>query len=81
MPFYKKKPLVIEAKQFTGENWEEIAQFCPRVKSGPDNAIVVLTDVGEVCGVAGDYVVKTEHGDFLLWSRDGFERVYEVSNL
>ena len=25
---YRKKPVVIEALQFNGENWDEISDFC-----------------------------------------------------
>lgn len=28
MPLFRKKPVVIEAVQWTGDNWEELIDFC-----------------------------------------------------
>lgn len=81
---YRKKPVVVEAIQFTGEpdNLAMISEF-----SGADIAvswidpitpkIVVKTLEGTLQARSGDYIIKGVHGEFYPCKPDIFKETYE----
>ena len=77
---YRKKPVVIEAVQWTGKNWEEIEQFCTalRHQSLCDKSLVIDTLEGTIVASVGDYVIKGVAGEFYPCKPDIFEKTYEA---
>lgn len=91
MGFYKKKPVVIEAIQWTGQNLSEIEQFvgdklkytiCDSAwKVGKGLPIIlnmrIETLEGEHIVSVGDYIIKGVQGEFYPCKPDIFVSTYE----
>lgn len=80
MPMFRKKPVVIEAIQYTGENKAEILAFA--TKSYPDHdhgtdSIYIGTLEGDHCASVGDWIIKGVKGEFYPCKPDIFEATYE----
>lgn len=79
---YIKKPVVIEAVPWTGNNVEEIIEFC-----GSDNAMIqdeyfvtklyILTLEGRMEANVGDYIIKGVAGEFYPCKQSIFNKTYE----
>lgn len=76
---YRKKPVTIEAVQWTGENISEICDFTHKEKSD-------IFCIGHLCietleGVhlasIGDYIIKGVKGEFYPCKPDIFAQTYE----
>jgi len=81
MTFYKKKPLVIQAVQWTSENNIEILNFCSRcyiTSSGKTKDLVITTLEGDMSAAIGDYVIKGVKGEFYPCREDIFDLTYET---
>ncbi len=85
---YRKKPVVIEAIQFTGDNWGEIQEWmyqsgskrfktCGVDKDGEVITIIIKTLEGEMTANIGDYIIKGVNGEFYPCKPDIFEKTYE----
>lgn len=78
---YRKKPVVIDAIQWTGENWEEIADFITPDYYGdihPDQVeILINTLEGDHTASKGDWIIKGVKGEFYPCKPDIFEMTYE----
>lgn len=82
---YRKKPVVIEAVQWNGENFQQIDEFTGgnkvhRVGSwdkSVDNSIVIPTLEGDHRALVGDYIIKGVQGEFYPCKPDIFEQTYE----
>lgn len=90
---FRKKPVVIEAKQFTGRNVSEIAFFMgthPLQASVPPSSmehdtdippegysIIIPTSEGNMRAIKGDYIIKGVKGEFYPCKPDIFELTYE----
>lgn len=83
MPKYRKKPVVVEAVQFTGENLQEIAEFVSGsveqtrfydIKLG---ALTIHTLEGDMRANPGDYIIKGIKGEYYPCKPDIFEQTYE----
>ncbi len=84
MTFYRKKPVVIEALQFTGNNFFEIAKFIghgEEILSNLDlhdtDAPVIRTLEGSMATSIGDWVIKGVKGEFYPCKNDIFKLTYE----
>lgn len=85
MPKFRKKPVIIEAIQFTGENFDEIKSFCPEAEQfySPNFCPVTIgikTLEGEMKAGEGDYIIKGVHNEFYPCKPDIFEKTYEPVN-
>lgn len=79
MPKFRKKPVVIEAVQFTGDNNEEIREFVGQ--SGfVDRASLwkIATLEGAMTASFGDWIIKGVNGEFYPCKPDIFEKTYEA---
>ena len=79
---YKKKPVIIEAVQWTGENHKEIDEFITmanRTKIG-STKISINTLEGIMTADIGDYIIKGVQGEFYPCKPDIFEQTYEEVN-
>ena len=81
---YRKKPVVIEAVQFTGSNFEELGRFAGKcVFWLNDECIGVRTledgPNGEAKHVVnkGDWIIKGIKGEFYACKPDIFDATYE----
>jgi hypothetical protein len=81
MTFYRKKPVVIQAVQWTGENNTEILHFCSTcyiTSSGKSKDLVVSTLEGDMSASVGDYIIKGVKGEFYPCREDIFDITYET---
>ena len=91
MAKYTKKPIEIEAIQWTGLNLEEIKSFVGeslqyeiidaawRVgKGAPRVYMVIITLEGDMHVSVGDYIIKGVKGEFYPCKPDIFEQTYEA---
>jgi len=80
---YRKKPVVIEAIQFTGWNWAECFQFMsPEPLMFPQwmkeyESIDINTLEGKMKCSKGDYIIKGVNGEYYPCKPDIFEKTYE----
>ena len=78
MPKFRKKPVVIEAIQWTAENREEIAEFLGDARRKvPGNPLQIYTLEGIMNVSVGDYIIKGIKGEFYPCKPDIFELTYE----
>jgi len=84
---YRKKPIVIEAIQFTGDNWDEIDQFMDGLNwSGyyPEGSRPPILNIKTLKGVmkasVSDWIIKGVNGEFYPCKPDIFEKTYEKVN-
>lgn len=83
MSYYCKKPIPVEARQFTGDNFLELQDWSHDLVALSDyneDVICVHTLEGPVWGEKGDYIVKGIRGEFYICQKDIFEETYEPSD-
>jgi len=75
---FRKKPVVIEAIQFTGENYFEIEAFMDSSRhQRVDEKIAIDTLEGTMCALPCDWIIKGVAGEFYPCNPDIFVRTYE----
>ena len=77
---YVKKPIVIEAIQYTGENTEDVVNFitdrhCTILN---DKRILINTLEGNIEASPNDYIIKGEQGEFYPCKPDIFKSTYDL---
>jgi hypothetical protein len=81
MPRYRKKPVVIEAKEYKGENKKEIIDFIGYenllIQKRPNYPIIIQTLEGDMKVEKGDFVIKGVNGEFYPCKPDIFYKTYE----
>jgi len=77
---FRKKPVVIEAVQWTGDNTEEIKLFIndgrPWIIKNPD-ILTIHTLEGNHRANKGDWIIKGVKGEFYPCKPDIFEQTYK----
>ena len=83
---YQKKPVVVQAVKFTGENEEELRLFCGDALgeiTATEAHIRTLEDGSEHqvehMATVGDYIIKGIKGEFYPCKPDIFEASYETT--
>ena len=89
---YRKKPVVIEAIQWNGDNLNEIKEFVGESldysiidtawkvgKGAPYVLMKIHTLEGDHECTKGDYIIKGVQGEFYPCKPDIFEQTYEVA--
>lgn len=74
---YRKKPVVIEAVQWTGENMGEILGFFGGAAMREGQDIIIGTLEGEMRAMPGDWIIKGVKGEFYPCKPDIFAATYE----
>lgn len=75
---YRKKPIIVNAMQWTGNNYEEILVFSKGNCYLEDNGYLYLeTPKGDVRVKKDDYIVKKNKDEFYLYKKEIFEQTYE----
>jgi hypothetical protein len=77
---FRKKPVVIDAVQFTGENHAEIVEFSTASisHSEQDGGLTIETLEGTLTVSPGDWVVRGVKGEHYPCKPDIFEQTYEA---
>jgi hypothetical protein len=77
---FRKKPVVVEAVQFTGANAEECCKFIgrERLNSCGDGYIGIRTLEGSMTATPGDWIIRGVKGEFYPCKPDIFEQTYEA---
>lgn len=79
MKKFRKKPIVIEAIQWTGENKKEIDKFIGievQDTYGGENLIIETLE-GDHIAKIGDWIIKGVKGEFYPCKPGIFEKTYE----
>jgi len=81
---YRKKPVVIEAIKWDGENFQEVADFARGnltylipYDNKPINFRIHTLEGDMFCSI-GDFIIKGVKGEFYPCKPDIFEATYEV---
>ena len=76
---YRKKPVVIEAIQYTGTlaNMAELCGFMGDDTYVNDGKLEIDTLEGTMTASRGDYIIKGVRGEFYPCKPDIFEQTYE----
>ncbi len=77
---YRKKPVVIEAVKYDGNNLNEIYEFTnhqAKIANRIDSPLVISTLEGEMEAKEGDYIIKGVQGEFYPCKPDIFDATYE----
>lgn len=85
MPSFRKKPVVIEAIQFEGENYAEVytwAELLDGNENQPlhwsaDDGLHVQTLEGDMRADAGDWIIRGVKGELYPCKPDIFAETYE----
>ena len=80
MPMFRKKPVVIEARQYThnGLEAEQIAKWCSGQQT--DKGCLIKTKEGDMLAEDGDWIIRGVKGEFYPCKPDIFEQTYEQVN-
>ena len=88
---YRKKPKIVEAIQWTGDNYDEVCEFAGEkltrdgheLFNGEPACLVIETPVWELAttveelALIGDYICKVKDGRCYKSKRDEFEEEWE----
>jgi len=83
MPKFRKKPVVIDAIQWTGKNWQEVYDWImqwdlqdPGV-SCLKKVVTISTLEGDMTASHGDFIIRGVQGEFYPCKPDIFDATYE----
>ena len=82
MAMYRKKPVVIEAMEFTNDSKDQVYNFisCNRYADyeGDNPALRIQTLEGEITASLGDFIIKGIQGEFYPCKPDIFHKTYDL---
>lgn len=74
---YKKKPVIISAVKWTGDNIKEISSFTDNKAMIKNNTLIIPTLEGTMAAEIGSYIIRGVHGEFYPCKSNIFEETYE----
>lgn len=75
---YRKKPVVVEAVQWNGNNHKEVIDFAEnKIWFDALGNIWIATLEGDMVAKKGDYIIKGVQGEYYPCEPDIFEETYE----
>jgi hypothetical protein len=80
MPKFRKKPVVIDAVQYSGANVQEIIDFTEGQalkNGGKSDYMTIPTLEGDHTATTGDWIIKGVKGEFYPCKPDIFEATYD----
>jgi hypothetical protein len=82
LPKFRKKPVIVEARQLTEDNHEAIARWCHGRHRGvllpsADQTVQIDTLEGEMSALVGDWIIRGVQGEFYPCRDDIFRATYE----
>lgn len=77
---YRKKPVVVDAVQWNGENKIEMCHFIGIAGFFIDENgdLIIRTLEGNMHASVGDYIIKGVEGEFYACKPDIFEKTYDA---
>ena len=75
---YRKKPVVISAMQWKGNNRSEITDFVGDSAVFDRTDLYIITLEGEMLASIGDYIIRGIDGEFYPCKSDVFRKTYEL---
>jgi hypothetical protein len=76
---FRKKPVVIEAVQWTADNYDEVGDFMGISSTcAVDDCFIIPTLEGEMRASPGDWIIKGVQGEFYPCKPDIFAATYEA---
>lgn len=81
---FRKKPVIIEAVQWNGGNYEQMKDFITADFKYRGNiataetTLIIPTLEGDMTANIGDYIIKGVNGEFYPCKPDIFKKTYEV---
>jgi len=75
---YRKKPVVIDAVQYTGANFNDIEEFVGGDAEFREGQLVVATLEGPLRASPGDWIIKGVKGEFYPCKPNIFALTYEA---
>lgn len=75
--FYKKKPVVIQALLWDGDNIGEALRFCKDCFLIKGTELKIKTLEGTMSASIGDYIIRGVNGEFYACKPDIFKKTYE----
>lgn len=81
MPFFRKKPVVIEAVQWDGHNIQDMHDFMQssRINYNGAGELYIPTLEGEMTASPGDWIIKGVNGEFYPCKPDIFLKTYDLA--
>lgn len=82
MSKYKKKPVEVEAVEWTGDNVSEITTFIPADlwfmhKQGDEQTLFIKTLAGQHKAIPTDMIIKGVSDEYYPCKKDIFEKTYD----
>lgn len=82
MPQFRKKPVVIEAMEYTGENSHDVMVWgggsaIVAYSTTPPGCLVIPTLEGDHLASPGDYIIRGVQGELYPCKPDIFAQTYE----
>lgn len=77
---FVKKPVKVQAVQWTGANYKEIADFVGHIRftySLDKYSVIIETLEGDHYARKGDWIIRGVNGEFYPCKPDIFEKTYE----
>lgn len=80
MTQYRKKPVVVEAVQWTSDDAREVREFCQTLFDMVPfpRAILIPTPEGMMTAKRGDWIIKGVNGEYYPCKPDVFAKTYEA---
>lgn len=79
MAKYRKKPVVIEAIKYDGDNKVEIQEFVDKyLDMTEEMQLKIDTLEGVMLANVGDYIIRGVNGEYYPCKPDIFEKTYEM---
>lgn len=79
--FYKKKPVIVEAIQWTGENEQQIFKWMSSHNKHDycmaNGHMIIKTLEGDHIANIGDFIIRGVHGEYYPCKPDIFQKTYE----
>lgn len=77
--YYIKKPIPVEAIQWTGDNFDDIHDFIigQPIVITTFNELVISTLEGEMKAPIGSWIIRGPLGEYYLCRKDVFEKTYD----
>lgn len=79
---YRKKPVEIEAIQYTGTKWsqDQVSDFMDMLLHIEDGKIVIPTLEGDMLASPLDFIIRGIKGEYYPCKPDIFEMTYDLIN-
>lgn len=75
---WRKKPVVVEAIRWTGDNFNDVKMWSGDVGL-VEGVLCVCTLEGQMVAAVGDYIIKGVNGEFYPCKYDIFHKTYEAT--